>query len=123
MPTIFDDLLKQAPALRDELRKYDTVTDAEAEANEALAATTEALTAARIALAETKSELGKAQAKNQRDYQQAIFDRRKELETVTAAVEDAKNKHKALTNQTAHVQARHAEIEASIESLRRRARA
>jgi predicted nucleic acid-binding Zn-ribbon protein len=123
MPTIFDNLLEQAPALRDELLKYDTVTDAKAKAEADLEAVTEALAAARTELDATKSELAKAQAKNDRDYQQAIFDRRKELETVTAAIDAAKSQHTELSNEIAHAQAQHAAIEASIESLRRRARA
>jgi predicted nucleic acid-binding Zn-ribbon protein len=123
MINTLDQIIELAPSLAASLDELGPVADGHADAVAELKATNEALAEAKAALAEAKSELAKVEAKNNREYQQAIFDRRKELEAVTTAIDTAKAKHAELTVQINHAQYQQHQIEASIESLRKRAKA
>jgi predicted nucleic acid-binding Zn-ribbon protein len=123
MITTLDQIIELAPSLQAQLEELGPVHDGHEDAVAELKATNSALAEAKAALAEAKAELAKVQAKNDREYQQAIFDRRKELEAVTTAIGTAKNTHAELTVQINNAQYHQAQIEASIESLRKRVKA
>jgi predicted nucleic acid-binding Zn-ribbon protein len=122
MINTLDQIIELAPSLAASLDELGPVADGNANAVAELKATNEALAQAKEALATTKAELAKVEAKNKRDYDQAIFDRRKELEAMTAAIDKAKGEHADLTAQINHAQRRQQEIENSIVSLRKRVR-
>jgi predicted nucleic acid-binding Zn-ribbon protein len=123
MINTLDQLIELAPSLQAQLEELGPVSDGHEDAVAELKATNAALAEAKSALTEAKAELAKIEAKNNREYQQAIFDRRKELEAATAAIDKAKAEHAGLTVQINHARYHQAQIEASIESLRKRARA
>jgi predicted nucleic acid-binding Zn-ribbon protein len=123
MINTLDQLIELAPSLQAQLEDLGPVASGHADAVAELKATNTALAEAKSALAAVKSELAKVEAKNTREYQQAIFDRRKELEAVTAAIDKAKGEHAGLTVQINHAQYQQHQIEASIESLRKRVKA
>jgi peptidoglycan hydrolase CwlO-like protein len=99
MINTLDQIIELAPSLAASLDDLGPVQDGHEDAVAELKATNDALAEAKAALAEAKSELAKVEAKNNREYQQAIFDRRKELEAVTAAIDKAKAEHAGLTVQ------------------------
>jgi predicted nucleic acid-binding Zn-ribbon protein len=123
MITTLDQLIELAPSLQAQLEELGPVASGHEDAVAELKATNTALAEAKSALTAAKSELAKVEAKNNREYQQAIFDRRKELEAVTDAIDKAKAEHAGLTVQINNAQYHQAQIEASIESLRKRVKA
>jgi predicted nucleic acid-binding Zn-ribbon protein len=122
MINTLDQIIELAPSLAASLDDLGPVADGHADAVAQLKATNEALAEAKSALTAAKSELAAVTAKNKREYDQAIFDRRKQLEAVTAAIDKAKGEHADLTARINHALFHQAQIEASIVNLRKRAR-
>src|SRR5262245_2200412 len=104
MINTLDQLIELAPSRADALEDQCPTADGHADAVAELKATNDALAEAKSALAEAKAELAKVEAKNNREYAQAIFDRRKELEAVMDAIDKAKGEHAGLTAQINHAQ-------------------
>jgi predicted nucleic acid-binding Zn-ribbon protein len=118
-----DQIIELAPSLAASLDDLGPVADGHANAVAQLAATNAELEQARSALTAAKAELAQVTAKNKREYDEAIFNRRKQLEAVTADIDTAKQRHAELTVQINNARYHQNQIEASIESLRKRARA
>jgi chromosome segregation ATPase len=93
--------------------------DAAATAEADLKAVTAKLEAARAELAAAKAGLTPDQRENLKLYELSIFDKRKELEGLLAAMEADKAKHAEIEVNITEAQRQHAEIEASITSLRK----
>ena len=85
------------------------------------------LTNAQAALSATKDELARAKAglsasqlKSQQEFEQAIHDKQQELVEISARVSVARDQLKTLQIEVKAAEQQHDQIEASIESLRRK---
>ena len=81
---------------------------------------TAALEGLKKTLSDTKAGLTVAQLKNQRDYEEKIFESRKELEGLDNRLAAGRSDAEHWEAKAAESKQRHLEIEASIESLKRK---
>jgi chromosome segregation ATPase len=117
MHPLIKQLIDELPDFRD--ANGSVTTDAATAAEADLKAATAKLEAAKAELAAAKAGLTPDQRENLKLYELSIFDKRKELEGLLAAIEADKAKVREIEVNIAEAQRQHGEIEASIASLRK----
>lgn len=120
MLALAEQMYEQLPDFISELRKIDEIKSAHGKAINDLKDTNSALDLAKKALADTKSGLTAQQLKNIRDYEENVFEKRKELESLLTQIDAGKAQHAEIQVNIANAQQMHSQIQASIESLRRK---
>ena len=117
--SLIQQLIDELPTFRDE--DGSLTADAAEVAAEELKTTLALLEPAKKALAAAQAGMTPEQRESLKGYEQSIFDKRKEWEALQAQLADDKDKLREIEVNIANAQREHAEIDASITSLRRSA--
>lgn len=115
-----DDLINHLNEFKDFAVSLDDIEKQHEIAKAELEKTNLAVNDAKTDLSKLQSGLTVAQLASVKEHDQAIFDRRKELEDLAVRIDQAKSHFNELTVAANSAAERHHQIEASIESLRKR---
>lgn len=120
MESLIDDLTNRLAELKDHLRAAADADARREQAEASLQAVSAQLDQARDELAQTNAGLTSAQLRSTREHDEAIFAKRKELESLAVKTSTASHHLAELNAHVTSATARHDQIQASIQSLRTR---
>lgn len=120
MEALLNDLMNKLTEFKDHIVALGDVKDAHEAAKNELDTLTKTLTDTKAELAKAQAGMSISQLKNLKEHEEAIFTKRKELEGLLISVSETKSTLDDMLSQVATSSQRHSQIEASIESLRKR---
>jgi chromosome segregation ATPase len=118
--TVIKDAIDHLTAAEELLDKLGPLEDAHDKAADELAQVEQSLAETKKELTDAKAGLSLAQVKILRDYEETVFDRSQQIKDLDSKIAEQQTKLQTLLVEVSSANARHQQIEDSINSLRQR---